>query len=237
VTDWQVIAGRGHPPIYPAITTQQHVHPAGLQVFLRLPDATTRRGRALGASLAAVLLVCASAFLIAAPPSATASAVCAGANVHPSANNVPTVDGATLCLVNQVRLARGLHPLRANHELGRVARSQVTSMVSHDYFADVRPTGQTPLSLVAVTRYPAHAAEFSVGQNIAWGTQSFTTPAHIVAEWMASPPHREIMLSSIYRNAGVAVIPAVPTILASSGVGATYAIEFGVRLSASAARR
>ena len=202
-----------------------------------MPDATTRGGRALGASLAAVLLVCAYAFLTVAAPTATASAVCAGANVHPSAANVLQADAATLCLVNQVRLAHGLHPLRANRELGRVAHSQVTSMVSHDYFADVRPTGQTPLSLVAVTRYPAHAAEFSIGQNIAWGTEGFTTPAHIVAAWMASTPHREIMLSSIYRNAGVAVMPAVPTILASSGTGATYAIEFGVRLSASAARR
>jgi uncharacterized protein YkwD len=202
-----------------------------------LPDATTRGGRALGASLAAVLLVCACAFLTVAAPTAPASAVCAGANVHHSAANVLQADAATLCLVNQVRLTRGLRPLRANRELGRVARSQVTSMVSHDYFADVRPTGQTPLSLVAVTRYPAHSAEFSIGQNIAWGTEGFTTPAHIVAAWMASTPHREIMLSSIYRNAGVAVMPAVPTMLAPSGTGATYAIEFGVRLSAGAARR
>jgi uncharacterized protein YkwD len=213
------------------------MHPAGLQRFLRLPDATTRRGRALGASLVAVVLAYASAFAIVTAPTAAASTVCADANVHPNATNALTVDAATLCLVNQVRVAHGLRPLRANHELGRVARSQVTAMVSHDYFADVRPTGQTPLSLVAVTRYAAHAAEFSVGQNIAWGTEGFTTPAHIVAEWMASQPHREVMLSSVYRNAGVAVLPAVPAILASSGVGATYAIEFGVRLSARAARR
>jgi uncharacterized protein YkwD len=202
-----------------------------------LPDATTRRRRALGASLATVVLACAGALGTVASSGAAASVACAGANLHPSAANELQADAATLCLVNQVRLAHGLRPLRANHELGRVARSQVTSMVSHDYFADVRPTGQTPLSLVAVTRYPAHSAEFSIGQNIAWGTEGFTTPAHIVAAWMASTPHREIMLSSIYRNAGVAVMPAVPKILASSGTGATYAIEFGVRLSASAARR
>lgn len=216
---------------------QQHVHPARLQRFVRLPDARTRRGRSLGASLAAVVLMCAGACLTPLAPIAAASTVCAGANVHPRARNVLKADAATLCLVNEIRLAHGLHRLRANHELGRVARSQVTSMISSDYFADVRPTGQTPLSLVAVTRYPAHAAEFSVGQNIAWGTEGFTTPAHIVAAWMASPPHREIILTSSYRNAGVAVLPTVPTILASTGVGATYAIELGVRLSVGAARR
>ena len=110
-----------------------------------------------------------------------------------------------------------------------MAASQVTHMVHADYFADDRPTGQTPLSLVAVTRYPAHAADFTVGQNIAWGTGSYTTPAHIVAEWMASPPHREIMLAGEFRDAGVAVTPAVPTVLQASRRGATYAIEFGVR--------
>ncbi len=102
-------------------------------------------------------------------------------------------------------------------------------MVRRDYFADVSPSGPTLMSLVAVTRYPAHAAEFAVGQNIAWGTGSYTTPAHIVEEWLASPPHREIMLSREYRDAGVAATPAVPAVLHPSGRGATYVIEFGAR--------
>ena len=140
------------------------------------------------------------------------------------------MDSATLCLVNQVRSAHGLDPLHANRELRKVAASQVTTMVSRDYFSDDRPTGQTPLSLVAITRYPAHAAEFAVGENIAWGTGSFTTPAHIVIEWMASPPHRELILSTQYRDAGVAVIPAIPAVLDAGHRGATYAIEFGMRL-------
>ena len=69
-------------------------------------------------------------------------------------------------------------------------------MVHADYFADVRPTGQTPLALDR--RRPATPLTprgFSVGQNIGWGTGSYTTPAHIVAEWMASAPHREIILA------------------------------------------
>lgn len=159
-----------------------------------------------------------------------AAHTCRGANLHPTASNWRTVDAATLCLVNQVRIADGLDPLRANRELRKVAASQVSTMVSSDYFSDDRPTGQTPLSLVAITRYPAHAAEFAVGENIAWGTGSFTTPAHIVAEWMSSPPHREVMLSTQYRDAGVAVTPAIPAVLDAGRRGATYAIEFGMRL-------
>ncbi len=200
-----------------------------LQVFLHLPRATTRSGSKLGALLAAAVLACAGALAAGTAPAAAASPPCPGANLQPRAANLPAVDAATLCLVNRLRIARGLRPLRANRELGHVAASQVTSMVRWNYFADVRPSGQTPMSLVAVTRYPAHAAQFAVGQNIAWGTGSYTTPAHIVAEWMASPPHREIMLSGEYRDAGVAATPAVPAVLGARGPGATYAIEFGAR--------
>lgn len=214
---------------------QQRAHPPRLQVFLHLPDVARRQGSKLGASLAAALvLVCACACALAltagVAPAASASRPCAGANVYPTAANAAAVDAATLCLVNAVRAAHGLRPLHANRELRQVAASQVSSMVRRDYFADDRPTGQTPLSLVAVTRYPAHAAEFAVGENIAWATGGFTTPAHIVAEWMASVPHREIMLSAQYRDAGVAVTPAVPAILNASHSGATYAIELGMRL-------
>lgn len=256
---------------------QQRAHPPRLQLFLHLPDAATRQGSKLGASSAAVSLVCACAlvcalalafafaFTASAAPAASAVATgavapravapgtvvpraeasstgvlkavipnaagrCAGANLQPTAANAAAVDTATLCLVNGIRMAHQLHPLRANRELRRVAASQVSSMVHRDYFADDRPTGQTPLALVAVTHYPVHAAEFAVGESIAWGTGSFTTPAHIVAEWMASPPHREIILSTVYHDAGVAVTPAVPAILSASHHGATYAIELGMRL-------
>ncbi len=184
----------------------------------------------------AATLVCALAQITGGASADAASAYgvasaspCRGANAHPTPTDVQVVNAATLCLINQVRAAHHLRPLHANRELSHVAASQVTHMVHADYFADVRPSGQTPLSLVAVTRYPAHAADFAVGQNIAWGTGSDATPAHIVAEWMASPPHREIILASEFHDAGVAVTPAVPTVLHAGRRGATYAIEFGVR--------
>jgi uncharacterized protein YkwD len=194
-----------------------------------LPGETTGCARTLGAVTAAALLACACVLAAGTARAATASSSCRGADLRPSAATVPAVDAAVLCLVNEIRSAYHLRPLHANRELGRVAASQVTAMVQWDYFADIRPSGQTPLALVALTRYPAHAAEFAVGENIAWGTGSYTTPAHVVAEWMASAPHRQIMLSGSYRDAGVAVTPAVPGVVNAGGGGATYAIELGVR--------
>ena len=159
----------------------------------------------------------------------TAVAACSGSTLSPTAADLALVDRATLCLVNQIRASDGLRPLRANRYLQRVASSQVRTMVSWDYFGDVRPSGQTPMSLVGVTRYPAHAAGFAVGENIAWGTGALATPAHIVAEWMASPPHREVILTAEYRDAGIAATPAVPSVLHPNRPGATYAMEFGAR--------
>jgi uncharacterized protein YkwD len=179
------------------------------------------------AGLVAALLGCLG--VLATNASAASKTACRGASLSPSVADAPAVADATLCLINQVRSAYHLRPLRANRPLGAVAAAQLSSMVHRNYFADVRPTGQTPMSLVAATSYRAHTAGFSVGENLAWGTGAYATPTHIVAEWMASPPHRAIMLSGEFHDAGVAVTATVPSIVSPDSRGATYAIEFGVR--------
>ena len=159
----------------------------------------------------------------------TKSHPCAGSNLVPTAGNAAAIDAATLCLIDNLRAAYRLGPVRANRELQGVATAQVEDMVSWNYFADNRPPERTPASLIEATRYPAHSARLSIGQNIGWGTGPYATPAQMVAAWMASPPHREIILLSEYREAGVGVAPAVPSVLDQALPGATYAIEFAVR--------
>jgi len=178
--------------------------------------------------LATALASCFGAIAPAGSAGARRSA-CPGANVPPDGANAGIVDGATLCLIDGVRAAHHLPALRANRELGAVAIGQVVSMVRWDYFADVRPSGQTPLSLVVVTRYPAHATRIEVAENIAWGTGADATATHIVAAWMASPPHRRVILDGEYRDAGVAVNATLPRMVGAGQPGATYAMEFGVR--------
>jgi hypothetical protein len=211
----------------PALTKQQRDHPQLLQVFVHLQDATKRRGRKLGAVLSGVLLACVCALAANTAGAATAGPACRNTNLRPSTTNLTEIDAATLCLVNRERAARRLSSLQANRELGHVAAKQVGSMVHMDYYGEAGPSGQTPMALVSVTRYSAHAADLNVGENIAWGTGSDATPAHIVQAWMASPPHREIMLSSEYRDAGVATLSTVPAVLDTTGRGAMYVIEFG----------
>lgn len=178
--------------------------------------------------LVAGLLICAGA-LVVESSAARASSGCANARLKPNGRNAAAIDGATLCLIDQVRARHGLRPLHANTQLGSVAASQVASMLRWNYFADVRPSGQTPFGLVVLTRYRSRSARISVGQNIAWASGAYATPEHVVANWMASPPHREIMLSGEYRDAGVAVTSALPSVLHAGRSGAVYAVEFGAR--------
>jgi uncharacterized protein YkwD len=187
--------------------------------------------------LAAAAALCAAIFgAQALPPGAEATAStkrssCRGADLAPTAGNSTAIGAATLCLIDRIRAAWHLAPVRANSALRAVAASQVRSMVRWDYFSDVRPTGQTPLSLITRTNYRAHTSSVSIAQNIAWGTGPLATPARIVAAWMASPPHRRLILTGYFRDAGVAAVPAVPWRLGHGRYGATYAIEFGKRRS------
>jgi uncharacterized protein YkwD len=182
---------------------------------------------------AAILLVSTPSLLT--PASALASSTklkshsCAYANLRPTFADTAIVERATLCLIEQVRAAYHLQPLRSNHELRAVAGKQATNMVSHDYFSDNSPSGQTAGTLIAALPYGAHASRLATGQNLGWGTRSAATPAGIVTAWMHSRPHREVILTGAFRDVGVGVSPAVPSILGHGTRGATYAVEFAVR--------
>jgi len=183
----------------------------------------------INAVLAAVPLLCLGTVGADAAQAKPTSAPCTGVNASPNHFNSASIDAATLCLIDQERAAHGLRPLQVNSELHALASSQVRHMLSWDYFTDDRPPGLTPMALIASTRYPSHAKSLSIGQNIGWGTGEYSTPASMVAAWMASPPHRQIILTGEYTEAGVGVMPAVPSVLEQGHSGATYAIEFGAR--------
>jgi uncharacterized protein YkwD len=183
----------------------------------------------IGAAFVAALLFGLGALGMAAPRARAEAAYCAGANLSPTAANAPRVASATLCLINQVRRAYGLHPLRANGELRKLAANQVHDMVSWNYFADDRPPGLTPIALVSRTRYVTHATMLSVGQNIGWGTGEYATASGMVAAWIASPGHLENIVTGEYREVGVGVTPAVPARFKPELPGATYAMEFAMR--------
>ena len=123
--------------------------PASATMPELLSEGARRLRRNIGAMLVAVSL-CAAAFGAGTAAAKTTPPPCRGANLSPSAFNAASVDAATLCLIDQVRVAYHLRPLQFNRELRALATGQVDDMVSWNYFADYRPA--RAVATVAVGR-------------------------------------------------------------------------------------
>lgn len=177
----------------------------------------------------ASILACAMAAGAPAVKARTARRRCRGAHLMPTGANLSEVAAATLCLIDREREAHGVHALRSNGYLRPMAANQAKDMVLGDYFGDDSLNGLTPWQRIGASSYAHGARSWSAGQNIGWGTGRWATPAEMVAAWMRSTPHREIMLDAGYRDVGIGVAPAVPARLAAGKRGATYTAVFATR--------
>ncbi len=154
---------------------------------------------------------------------------CENTELTPTAENVPLVRTAILCLINRKRAENAESPLEASPDLEQAAEGHCHELISEDYFAHVSPAGETPVDRIRDTGYiPGPSVGYVIGENLAWGTYQLSTPAAIVAAWIASPGHLANILEAQYRETGIGVTPAVPASLSGGSPGATYAQEFGV---------
>jgi uncharacterized protein YkwD len=156
---------------------------------------------------------------------------CQDTELTPEPDNVALVQAAVLCLINKERASHGESPLQLNPDLQRAADEHDQELISADYFAHVSPSGVTPVERVRATGYiPGPDFGYVIGENLAWGTLSLSTPQAIVSAWIASPGHLANILEGQYTDTGIAVVPSVPPSLSQGAPGATYAQEFGVIL-------
>jgi uncharacterized protein YkwD len=175
-------------------------------------------------------LVCLALALGAQAPGATAGADdCADAKLTPSSDNLDRVRDATLCLLNLERARRDLAPLQANDHLTRVAQDYSRRMVRDRFFAHVSPGGSTLTKRVrkGAKYINKSVRSWALGENLAWGSRSLSTPQATVRAWMRSPGHRRNILSDRFRDAGVGVATGAPAKV--SGPAATYTTDFGYR--------
>jgi uncharacterized protein YkwD len=141
---------------------------------------------------------------------------------------------ATLCMIDRVRVMHGLHRLRDNRRLRVAARRHSRDMVARHYFDHVTPTGVTMVTRILRTHYTRASAPWTLGENLAWGTQRLATPAEIVRAWMHSPAHRENILFRGFREIGIGIARSVPShrgpvATSAADAGATYTTDFGAR--------
>jgi uncharacterized protein YkwD len=172
----------------------------------------------------ALCALLASSCLLAAP--AIARADCADADLYPTAENLEQIRDAVVCLHNEQRASRGLKGLRADTKLRRAATRHSGEMVEQSYFSHDSQDGSDFVDRILAARYVGRRDEYSLGENLAWGTGDLSTPRGVVAAWMESSAHRANLLKRAYRDIGVGIRLGVPK---DGSVGATYTIDFGVR--------
>jgi uncharacterized protein YkwD len=160
------------------------------------------------------------------PALARAAQECADADLEPAADNLPRIRAAIVCLHNEIRAAHGLSTLRHAPRLRRAALGHSRDMVDGGYFEHTTPDGLTMVDRIVRARYVREDQGWTLGENLAWGTGSLSTPRGAVQSWMDSPGHRANMLKRGYRDIGVGVVLGVPV---SDAAGATYTVDFGLR--------
>lgn len=129
-----------------------------------------------------------------------------------SVTTVADAEAALIRGINEERSKVGLVALRSDPPLGVIARKRSANMVAGAYFSHTEPDGDTWLDYLSESQI----SWYSTGEAIAW--DRYATLADSVGfarkAWMASAPHRALLLSTSFNYVGVG--------LAVSGNGTHY---------------
>lgn len=118
-------------------------------------------------------------------------------NILGYASNIPPEK--VVELTNQKRLENGVGALSFNSSLSEAARLKALDMLEDDYWAHIAPDGKEPWDFFKSVGYSYRYA----GENLA---RDFSDTNSAIEAWLASPSHRENMLSGKYTEIGVAVV-------------------------------
>jgi uncharacterized protein YkwD len=100
---------------------------------------------------------------------------------------------------NQVRQQQGLDVLSTDARLTQAAQVKAEDMIRRGYFAHFYQTS-TPWQFIDATGYTDwHFA----GENLA---KNYNTADDLISAWLASPAHRDNLLSTKYHQTGVATV-------------------------------
>jgi uncharacterized protein YkwD len=169
----------------------------------------------------------ATALLALAVAPAAPAATCAHRDDTAAALSLQDRRAALLCVIDSERVARGLPAVKESAQLARAAQGHATDMVARQFFAHVSPGGATLSDRVRATGYLRGRRDWGLGEAIAWAQTPLDTAASLVRAWLASPPHRAILLDRHFRDIGIGTAPGLPD--PSTLPGATAVLDFGFR--------
>lgn len=160
--------------------------------------------------------------------SAAATSSCPDESTQAPLRSQEGIEGSLTCLINEERTSRGLRPVHPNTSLRQAALRHSNDMVSSGFFAHTTPSGVSFIDRIQATGYTRGIRSWFVGENIVWGLGPQSTPGALVTLWMNSPPHRENLLCSRFREIGIAAVRGTPQTI-SNPLGITVSSEYGHR--------
>jgi uncharacterized protein YkwD len=169
--------------------------------------------------LAATTAVLAGALVI---PANALAAACPNQDANPNDITLSQAKAATLCLLNKERRSRGIRAFKDNSRLDLASRRHANDMSRRQYFAHGDFVGR-----IKATRYLSNARGYTIGENIAWGSWDYASPANIVNGWMHSPGHRANILNGGFHEIGLGIARGAP--VGGQARGGTYVTDFGTR--------
>jgi uncharacterized protein YkwD len=107
--------------------------------------------------------------------------------------------GVMLCMTNYARSVNGLAPLTLNPQLGRSAEAKSTDIVNCDEFSH-EACGRPFQYWIQKNGYLKGC--WRAGENIAWGTGTYSTVGSIFTAWLESPEHHANILGP-YKEIGI----------------------------------
>ena len=123
-------------------------------------------------------------------PALLACALALVALALPAAARAADPEQEAVDQVNQLRAGRGLDPLQVSSSLSRSARRYAAEMLRRDHF------GHLPhIEIASRFRF--------AGEALAMHWNLTAEPAQTVRQWMASPSHRALLMSSRFRFVGL----------------------------------
>jgi uncharacterized protein YkwD len=108
----------------------------------------------------------------------------------PAAPATASPEGKMFKKINSIRRAHGLNRLHPSLRLFYSARRYARRMIRSDYFGHQ-------------ARIPVSRRFRLAGETLAWHSGWRLSPRSTVRQWMGSPPHRAVLLSSSFTRLGV----------------------------------
>jgi hypothetical protein len=168
---------------------------------------------------------------------AHASAACPNADTLPTADNLPEIRTALICLHNEERDRAKVALLRSDARLTTAAERHASDMVAQGYFGHDTPSGIDPFDRMRRTGYIGPGIVWNAGETIAWASGAFATPRHVMGAWLKSTSQRLTLLAPDFRHIGVGISLGAPVERdANASPAVTYTVDYGWRTPAKTLR-